>query len=431
MDYTEFFSRRAKLSRPSPIRRYAKMVRDSTTPLVNMAPGYTSDERSHFVGAKFELRDGSSLELDKEDMRIAQQYNNSDGIVPLREFLTDVTVKLHNPPNFGDPNEEKALRVIVTGGNLHALGIATATLLNEGDKCLLPEYGYSSFMGQLKLMNVDFLSYRVESDGPNIEHLEETLSRWNPEDKENWDKRPKVLTIVPNGGNPTGETTSLEKRHKIYALARKYNLIIIEDDAYYFLQFSESRIPSLLSMDTDGRVVRCDTFSKFMGPGFRAGWLSGPNALVTKMLFELQYMMQHASVLTQVTLNKLLRQWGMEEFLRNANDQRDFYWKRRDFSLQSAEKHLKGLATWTVPQGGMFLWIKATVIDDGEKFLTDHAIKNRFMMTPGSIFAHDHQAPCPYLRLAFTSCTEDKLDEGIKALATALREAADEKQVKT
>ncbi|XP_030842028.1 kynurenine/alpha-aminoadipate aminotransferase, mitochondrial isoform X2 [Strongylocentrotus purpuratus] len=400
MDYDKFLTRRAVLSQPSPIRLFHKMALESSEPVINMVPGSPNDDRTYLVGAKFNLRDGATMELDESDMRVAQQYNLSDGIIPFREWLTELTVKLHHPPTYGDENKEKALRVIVNCGGIQGIS-------------------------GLRRSEAVTISLKSEEDGLNIEQLEEILSQYDPTDQQKWCERPKVLYTVPNGNNPTGKTTSLEKRRKIYALAQKYDFIIIEDDSYYFTQFNEPRIPSYLSLDVDGRVIRCDSFSKVIGAGFRLGWLSGPCALVTRIFYELQYTVQHASIFAQVVVNKLVRQWGIEGFLRRADDLRDFYQRRRDTAVQAATTHLTGLATWVVPQCGLFLWMKLTGLEgDSTSFIRSFAIKNQFMMTPGGLFTLEKRGPCPYLRASFSHVSEPELEEGMKRLATSLKEAS-------
>ncbi|XP_041477032.1 kynurenine/alpha-aminoadipate aminotransferase, mitochondrial-like isoform X1 [Lytechinus variegatus] len=424
MDYDKFLTRRALLSQPSPIRSFHRLALGSPLPVIDMAPGMPNDDRTYLVGATFNLRDGTTIDLSEEDMKVAQQYNLSDGIVPLREWVTELTMKMHNPPTYGDENKEKALRVIVNAGGIHGISGAVSTLVNPGDKVIVTDFFYAAFTGMLRRYEAEPISLRTEEDGPNIDQLEEILSKYDRSDEKKWSERPKVMYTVPNGNNPSGETTTLEKRKRIYALAQKYDFIIIEDDSYYFLQFKKERLPSYLSLDVDGRVIRCDSFSKVLGAGFRIGWVSGPNALVTRMFYDLQYTVQHASIFAQVVVNRLVRRWGIEEFVRRADDLRDFYQRRRDIVAQAAQKHLTGLATWSVPQSGMFLWIKLIGLEgNSESFIYSFAVKNQFMMVPGGPFTLEDYQSCPYLRASFSKVSESDLEEGLKRLATALKEA--------
>ena len=130
----------------------------------------------------------------------------------------------------------------------------------------------------------------------------------------------KVLYVNPAGANPTGVSIPLERRQEIYQIAKDFDLIIFEDDPYYFLQFDEvippqkkhnyfmlkrknslqERTPSFLSIDTDGRVVRFDSLSKVLSSGIRLGYVTGPRALIEPISYHMQVSVLHASSLSQV-----------------------------------------------------------------------------------------------------------------------------------
>ena len=117
------------------------------------------------------------------------------------------------------------------------------------------------------------------------------------------------------GHNPTGTVLTVERRKEIYALCCKYDIIIIEDDPYWHLQypsaiveearshgsvpvrssesfrrtkssgydFIDSLVPSFLSFDIEGRVIRLDTFSKTIAPGCRLGWITAQPAFIERL----------------------------------------------------------------------------------------------------------------------------------------------------
>lgn len=120
------------------------------------------------------------------------------------------------------------------------------------------------------------------------------LSNWNPEQHGNT-RKPFLLYLIPTGQNPTGTTQSFQRRQAIYQVAREHDLLILEDDPYYFLQMNEyassneshagtnirsleglfmNLIPSYLRIDTNGRIIRMDSFSKVISPGARLGWIT-------------------------------------------------------------------------------------------------------------------------------------------------------------
>ncbi|XP_041463100.1 kynurenine/alpha-aminoadipate aminotransferase, mitochondrial-like [Lytechinus variegatus] len=422
MNYGDYLSESGSKRRPSPLRRFSRIGRESTRPLINMSPGLPNNDLCHFIGAKFHLRDGSTLELSEEDCKVAYNYGNTDGIKPLLAFLSELTVKIHQPPTYQDSDTDKQLRVMVNPGGCHGISSVAGLILSPGSLCLVQERSYPTFMEAIRCIGATPLGIKMEEDGPNMAHFKELLSAWDPNDKEKWATRPKLFYLVPNGNNPSGETVSLEKKKEIYALAQKYDFIILEDDAYYYMQYDGPSIPSFLSMDVDGRVIRCDSFAKILGAGYRLGWISGPNALVTRLLYHLQVDCQHSSLLSQVLFSRQFQQWGIDGFIRHTDTTREFYKRRRDIIAKAAEDHLTGLATWSVPRAGLFMWIKLLTIRDAEEFLLDQVLKNDVLLTPGIIFLMDQSQPSSYIRVAFSVGPEENLAKGLKILAETIQE---------
>jgi aromatic amino acid aminotransferase I len=186
-----------------------------------------------------------------------------------------------------------------------------------------------------------------------------------------------LLYTVPSGQNPTGATQGTERRKAIYAVAQKHDLYIIEDEPYYFLQmqpytgrdqpdvpppktveeFVSSLIPSLLSIDVDGRVMRMDSFSKVLVPGSRLGWITASAQIVERYVRHAEVASQGPSGFSQVILYKLLDEtWGHEGYLRWLMNLRLEYTKRRNALLAACEDHLPSdLVSWTPPAAGMFV----------------------------------------------------------------------------
>lgn len=124
---------------------------------------------------------------------------------------------------------------------------------------------------------IQLIDVELDSHGVVPARLREQLDNW-PSDK----RKPKMLYTVPVGGNPTGVSQTLERKKEIYQIAQEHNLLILEDDPYYYLQYGD-KIPSYLSMDVDGRVLRFDSMSKILSSGLRVGWATGPAELVNVM----------------------------------------------------------------------------------------------------------------------------------------------------
>lgn len=209
-------------------------------------------------------------------------------------------------------------------------------------------------------------------------------------------KKPKVLYTIPTGQNPSGATLDNVRREKIYAIAQKHDFLIIEDDPYWYLRLNPlpgqqageaTELKSFFSMDVDGRVVRTDSVSKILSSGLRLGWVTGPSELMTRLEFHQQATNLHASGLTQMLVYKLLDQWGMDGFKAHIQKVKDFYSEKRDITLQAAEKHLRGLAEWSAPSAGMFIWFKLNGVTDTENLIKEKAVKAKVVMVPGKVFS--------------------------------------------
>merc|ERR1712107_498834 len=225
-------------------------------------------------------------------------------------------------------------------------------------------------------------------------------------------------------GNPTGTLLSVERRKEIYQLCCEYNLLLLEDDPYYYLQFGdkESRPPSFLSLDTQGRVLRFDSFSKILSSGIRLGFVTGPKPLIDTIVLHMQVSVLHASSLSQVITSQLLDQWGHEGFFNHVDKVEQFYKERRDKMVSAAEKHLTGLCEFSVPLGGMFLWIKVPELTSTWDMIMERGMEKNIMLMPGKAFQPDVSKHCQYLRAAFSIAREDKFEPAMERLADLIRE---------
>ncbi|KAI9039014.1 L-kynurenine/alpha-aminoadipate aminotransferase [Aspergillus affinis] len=198
-----------------------------------------------------------------------------------------------------------------------------------------------------------------DSEGLSPDHLRELLRTW---DEEARGPRPTVLYTVPSGQNPTGATQSVERRRTIYQIAEKYDLVLIEDDPYYFLRLGDrpDGIPSYLPLDRAGRVVRLDSASNILGPGLRAGWVTARRLIIDKFLAYHEVGTVAVSGPTQLMLGKLLDEtWGHQGFFFWLDRLSLSYRSRRNILLESCDRYLPGeICDWMSPEYGMFLWIK-------------------------------------------------------------------------
>lgn len=155
-------------------------------------------------------------------------------------------------------------------------------VIEPGTALLVEDPTYTGAIAYLRTQPCELIGVATDAEGVKPDVLDKILTEW-PSASTGKGKKPKVLYTIPCGGNPTGVTASLERKKKVYAVCQKHDLLIFEDDPYYYLQFQSPRVPSYFSLDTDGRVLRFDSMSKILSSGLRIGWVTGPPALVERI----------------------------------------------------------------------------------------------------------------------------------------------------
>ncbi|XP_061181725.1 kynurenine/alpha-aminoadipate aminotransferase, mitochondrial-like isoform X2 [Saccostrea echinata] len=421
MNYAKYITRISAARRHSAIRILSAIVQENPS-LITMAGGMPNPQTFPLLDASLTLRDGTKIDLDAKAMKTALQYLPTKGFQPLINFINDLQFKIHNPPTYKADDHPGQMDVIITTGSQDGLCKAFEAMVTENDNILVELPAYSGTLAIVKPITSNIIPVESDMNGLNPSSLRQALSRWSPsEARKPGSDAPKLLYLVPNGGNPTGVGLTLDRKKEIYKIAQEYDLIILEDDPYFYLQFTKPFVPSFLSMDTDGRVVRFDSFSKIISSGMRLGFVTGPQPLVERLELHSQCSVMHASGISQMILHKILENWGLEGFLKHTENTVEFYKNKRDQCLKTMEKHLSGLAEWSVPSGGMFVWIRLNV-EDSYKLVTVKARKKEVLFVPGNVFMLDNTKPCPYIRASYSNCTEEQMDIAFQRLAEILRE---------
>jgi aromatic amino acid aminotransferase I len=270
---------------------------------------------------------------------------------------------VHNPP-YGD------WECCLTVGSTSAWDSTLRIFCEKGDFIIAEEYAFSSALETALPMGIKVMSVKMDEQGLIPESLDDLLSSWD--EGERGARKPFLLYMVPTGQNPTGATQLLERRKAIYVIAQKHNLYIVEDEPYYYLQLPpytpgessshETRksctlIPSYLSLDVDGRVLRLDSLSKVLAPGSRMGWVTASQQVVEKFIRINEVSSQHPSGFSQAILFKLLNHhWGHRGFFQWLEKMQTEYTWRRDTFLDACNEFLpKDIASWNPSRAGMFV----------------------------------------------------------------------------
>ena len=222
-----------------------------------------------------------------------------------------------------------------------------------------------------------------------------------------------MLYLIPNFQNPSGITTSFEKRKAIYELAQKYQVLILEDNPYGELRFAGETVPTIKSLDTEGLVIYSGSFSKVLSPGIRVGFLSAPSAIISKVVVAKQVNDVHTNILSQILCYRFLKEYDFDEHLSKL---RTMYRHKCDLMLEQIEKEFAPCVSHTKPEGGLFLWCTLPEQVDMMQFCKD-AVTKKVAVVPGSAFLpHEETMVSHSFRLNFSMPSDEEIITGIKAL---------------
>lgn len=420
-NYDDYLSARSSLREPSAIRALQPLL--SIPGMISLGGGMPNFSTFPFKRFTAELKDGTVLELsDKEQLNECLQYSLTGGLPRLVKHLEALQLAEHSPPS------GKA-RLCVTTGSADAISKAFDMLLERGDNLLVESATFSGSLAYLKPLQANLVPVAMHGGCIQPESLRSILADWSVATQ---GARPRVLYTIPTGSNPTGGSLSEETKKEIYAIAQEYDLIIMEDDAYHFMQFlepGEKRTRSFFSMDTDGRVLRFDSFSKLLSSGMRLGFATGPAPLIERIELHSQASNLHTSGLPQAFAASLFDYWAANNngssydgFIKHVGGISDFYKERRDVFLECATKHLTGLATWTHPRAGMFVWFKLLGVKDSWPLIKEKAVDKKVLFVPGQSFSVPDTEPSAYVRAAYSTASFEDMDEALSRFAELLRE---------
>lgn len=347
-----------------------------------------------------------SDDLLRNDPILALQYSITEGYTPLRDFLKEwLGSKNCFHPEFDE--------LIVTSGGQQANELSCKVLLNEGDTLLCESPSFIGSLNAFRSYNVNLVGVDMENDGINIEKLEDALK-----------KQPnvKVLYLIPNFQNPTGRTMSFEKRKAVYELACRYDFIILEDDPYGELRFAGENIPSIKSLDKEGRVIYSSTFSKLISSGFRTGFVSAPAPIIQKMIVCKQVSDVHSNIWAQVVSHRFITTVDREA---HFNKLRAIYKKKSDLMCSYIDEGFSKQVSYIRPQGGLFVWCTLPDSCDMNEFCNKAVQEYKIAVVPGNSFSIDENEVSHSFRLNYSTPTNENIEKGMEILAKMTRDILD------
>jgi DNA-binding transcriptional MocR family regulator len=298
--------------------------------------------------------------------------------------------------------------ILITSGSQQGLDLLGKVFLDPGDVVLCESPTYVGAISALRVFQPRFVEVDTDDEGMLPEDLERKLAA---------EPRVKMIYVIPDFQNPTGRCWSEGRRRRLLELASRHDVVVIEDAPYAELRYSGQAAPSIASLDRAGMVVYLGTFSKTFCPGLRIGWLTGPRAIFEKCVLVKQGADLHTSDFSQ---RIIARYYDRYDFGARVDWLRAVYRTRRDAMLAAIDREMPPGVRATRPEGGLFLWLELPP-EINARTLLEHAIAREVAFVPGGSFfpngGHDNT-----LRLNFSNQTEERIAEGIRRLAAALRE---------
>jgi 2-aminoadipate transaminase len=302
--------------------------------------------------------------------------------------------------------------VIVTTGGQQAIDLVGKTLVDPGDVVICEAPTYPGAIPVFCSYEAEVVQIECDHDGMRIDDLEEVLGELDSSGR-----RPKFVYSVPSFQNPAGVTMSLERRRRLIELARSREMLVVEDNPYGLLRFSGEPLPPLYQLDGGDFVIYIGTFSKILSPGIRLGWAVAPPPVMEKIVLGKQAADLCTSTLTQYFVREYFSEGRWREYIASLAE---LYRRRRDVMIDALREHFPAEATWTDPEGGLFIWVTlAEFIDTGD--LLARALRDDVAFVPGQAAYVDGRGGSS-MRLNFSGVDEVEIREGVRRIGKVIAE---------
>jgi 2-aminoadipate transaminase len=369
--------------------------------VISFAPGYPAQES--FAWDEFRAIADDLLTRRSTDLL---QYGPTRGYRP----LVDVIEGIQKTRGVG----ASAAQIVVTTGSQQGLYLVGRALFDPGDVVLVELPSYTGAITAFRGFSAELVGVKQDADGINLEDLDRTTARVRAEGK-----RVKAVYVVPNFQNPTGLLISLEKRRALAVWAERQDVLIIEDDPYRDLYFTdvatEADTRPIAADDAAGRTIYLSSFSKTLAPGFRTAWIVAPAPIATKI----ELAKQAVDLCTSGFDQQMVYEACVRGVLAAQGPKlRALYQSKRDAMVEALRTEVGRELTWADPRGGFFLWAKLPEGLQADPLL-ERATAEGVIYVTGSAFFVDHSGS-EFIRLSFSSPSEDRIREGVKRLARAM-----------
>lgn len=343
-----------------------------------------------------------SAEILSENPVSALVYGVSEGYESLRKTVKEW---LKRRENVGSDDDV----VIITAGGTQVMDITTRVLTSEGDTVICEEPSFIGSLNCFRSHGCKLAGVPIDEDGMNMEALERVIKE-NP--------GAKFIYTIPNFQNPGGTTMSLEKRKRMYELALQNDLVILEDNPYGNLRVAGEDVPAVKSLDTEGIVFYAGSFSKILAPGIRVAYAVIPKKAAGAFTIGKQVSDVHTGVLNQMIVSRWFDEYDVDKHIENI---RKIYRRKLNLMCDCLDKYCGGFINYVRPQGGLFIWAKLPDEVDMLKYV-NALLERKVAVVPGSAFMTDDTAPCSYIRLNFSTPSDDDIVKGVKIMGEVAKQ---------
>jgi len=334
----------------------------------------------------------------------ALQYGATEGVTELRQIMVDrynaqgMDIELKN--------------LVITTSSQQGLDLLAKIFINRGDKVICGLPSYLGGLGAFNSYGAEMIGIKFDEHGMRADLLDEKLAELKLQGI-----KPKFIYIIPDFQNPACITMPESRRMEIIEIAKKYDVLIVEDSPYREIRFEGKAQKTIFQLDGTGQVILLGTFSKIFVPGFRIGWVVAHEAIVDKFVTAKQSTDLCTPTLNQKIVHKYIEKGYFDTNLKEIIKQ---YHAKRDNMLQAFRDYMPAGVKWTEPEGGLFLFLSLPEGMDAEN-LFQKAIENNVAFVLGSVFHCDGSGKNT-MRINFSFMPTDKTTEGVKRLAKAIKE---------
>ena len=321
-------------------------------------------------------------------------YLEARGLAELRESLVQRLAQKGIKAKPGN--------ILITSGSLQALQLISVGMLRPGTQVYTEAPTYLKSLQVFQSAGISFTGVAMDKSG---------IVPWKIGKVPNG----SLLYTIPTYQNPTTVVMTAERRKEVFDFCSKHRLPILEDDAYGELYF-EGDVPPLpiKALDDSGVVLYTGTISKTLAPGFRVGWLVGPESVVNRLADVKMQMDYGASSLSQWALTEIFNSGAYDEYLGKLRLQLK---ERRGITLEALEKNFSDIAAWDTPTGGLYIWLRVNSKISSDK-LFQEALNKNILLNPGSVYDYKENKN---IRLSFAYANKEDLAKGIATLGDIIK----------